>query len=66
MILPGGKRGLLVASRNLCAKPVKAIVRFKAQNGKKVSKRPKLRTPCKGKRAGKAKRQGRSEQGGGK
>ncbi len=66
MILPGGKGGLLVASRNLCAKPVKAIVRFKAQNGKKLNKRQQLRTPCKGKRAGKAKRQGRSGQGGGR
>jgi hypothetical protein len=66
MILPGGKRGLLVASRNLCSKPVKAIVRFKAQNGKKLNKRRKLRTPCKGKGAGKAKRQGRSGQSGGK
>ncbi len=46
MKLRGGKRGLLVASRDLCAKPVKAIVRFKAQNGKKVGKRPKLKTPC--------------------
>jgi hypothetical protein len=50
MTLPGGKHGLLVNSTNLCAKPVKAIIRFKAQNGKKVSPKPrrsKLRTPCK-------------------
>jgi hypothetical protein len=46
MILPGGKHGLLVASRNLCQAPVKAIVRFKAQNGKKVKPRTGLRTPC--------------------
>lgn len=52
MTLPGGKHGLLVNSTNLCAKPVKAVIRFKAQNGKKVSPKPrksKLRTPCKGK-----------------
>ncbi len=55
MILPGGKRGLLVASRNLCAAPVKAIVQLKGQNGKKANRRPKLRTPCKGKRANKGK-----------
>jgi hypothetical protein len=42
----GGKRGLLVNSRNLCQKRVKAIVRIKAQNGKKANQRPKLRTPC--------------------
>jgi hypothetical protein len=46
MILPGGKHGLLVASRNLCQKPVKAIVQLKGQNGKKANKRPRLRTPC--------------------
>ncbi len=49
MVLPGGKHGLLVASTNLCAKPVKGIVRFKAQNGRKVHSHPTLRTPCKGK-----------------
>jgi len=58
MILPGGKHGLLVASRNLCQKPVKALVRFKGQNGKKVGKRPKVRTPC-----GKKSRSGKRHQG---
>jgi len=47
MILPGGKKGLLVNSRNLCAKPVKGIIQLKGQNGKKANSRPKLRTPCK-------------------
>ncbi|HEU5252178.1 MAG TPA: hypothetical protein VFU16_02490 [Solirubrobacterales bacterium] len=55
LTLPGGKKGLLVNSTNLCAKPVKAIIRMKAQNGKKLNRKPKLRTPCgvkgKGKRA---------------
>lgn len=48
MTLPGGKHGLLVNSTNLCAKPVKAVIRFKAQNGKKlkVKHHNKLRTPC--------------------
>ena len=46
MTLPGGKKGLLVNSTNLCAKPVKAIIRLKAQNGKKINRKPKLRTPC--------------------
>ena len=58
MNLRGGKRGLLVASRDLCRRPVKAIVRFKAQNGKKLGKRQKLRTPCANKHSGKPKRQG--------
>jgi hypothetical protein len=50
MTLPGGKHGLLVNSTDLCKKPVKAILRFKAQNGKKLTPKPrknKLRTPCK-------------------
>ena len=34
--LPGGKHGLLQASTNLCAKPVKGIIRLHGQNGKKV------------------------------
>lgn len=46
MTLPGGKKGLLVNSTNLCAKPVKAIIRIKAQNGKKANSKPKLRTAC--------------------
>jgi hypothetical protein len=46
MTLPGGKHGLLVASRNLCATPVKAIVQFKAQNSRKANRRTTLRTPC--------------------
>jgi hypothetical protein len=47
MTLPGGKKGLLINSRSLCAKPVKAIIRIKGQNGKKANSKPKLRTPCK-------------------
>jgi hypothetical protein len=50
MTLPGGKKGLLVNSTNLCAKPVRAIIRIKAQNGKKMNRKPKLKTSCSGKR----------------
>lgn len=46
MTLPGGKKGLLVNSTNLCAKPVKAIIRLRGQNGRKINGKPKLRTPC--------------------
>jgi hypothetical protein len=49
LTLPGGKHGLLVASRNLCAKAVKGIIQLKGQNGKTANRRQKLRTPCKGK-----------------
>jgi len=43
----GGKRGLLVNSRNLCARKYKVLARFTGQNGKKANQRPKLRTACK-------------------
>jgi hypothetical protein len=49
LTLPGGKHGLLVASTNLCAKPVKGVIRLEGQNGKKVTRHPKIQTPCKGK-----------------
>ena len=59
MTLPGGKHGLLVASKNLCKGRVKAIVQLKGQNGKKANKRQKVRTPCGKKRHGKRKHHGK-------
>jgi hypothetical protein len=59
MTLPGGKKGLLVNSTNLCANPVKAIIRLKGQNGKKANSKPKLRTPCKKKHKKHPRRHGR-------
>jgi hypothetical protein len=50
MILPGGRHGLLVASKDLCKGKVRAIVQLKGQNGKKANRRSALRTPCKKKR----------------
>jgi hypothetical protein len=46
LVLPGGKHGLLVASRDLCQGPVKALIRFKAHNGRKQNSRQMLKTPC--------------------
>ena len=46
MTLPGGKRGLLVSSRDLCQAPVEGFVRLKAHNGRKRNSQPILRTPC--------------------
>jgi hypothetical protein len=48
LTLPGGKHGLLVASRNLCARSVKGIIQLKGQNGKTANRHVKLRTPCQG------------------
>ncbi len=45
--LRGGKHGLLVASENLCAKPPRAIVQLKAQNGRRANRHEILRsTAC--------------------
>lgn len=57
MNLRGGKRGLLVASTNLCAEPVRGIVRLKGQNGRRANKRVTLRTPC-GKKHNRSKKSG--------
>ncbi len=53
LTLRGGKKGLLVNSRNQCprkhgrkAKQQRVITRFKGQNGKKRNMRPRLRVPC--------------------
>ena len=50
--MKGGKKGLLVNSRDLCLKPNFSFLNFKAQNGKKlVKKKLPLRTPgCRGAR----------------
>lgn len=54
----GKKRGLLVNTRSLCGHKLKAIARFKAQNGKKRNMKPKLRTACKKARKGKGGKRG--------
>jgi hypothetical protein len=47
LTMQGGKKGLLVNSRDLCAKPSFSFMNFKAQNGKKlVKKRLRLRVPA--------------------
>jgi hypothetical protein len=44
--MKGGKKGLLVNSRDLCARPNRSVLNFKAQNGKKLRvKKLPLRTP---------------------
>jgi hypothetical protein len=52
LTMKGGKRGLLVNSRNLCAAPAFSNLKLKAQNGKRLQKkRLPLRVPgCKGKK----------------
>lgn len=46
LTLPGGKKGLLVNSDNLCKQPIRATVRIKSQNSRKSNRKPIVRTPC--------------------
>jgi hypothetical protein len=45
----GGKKGLIVNSRNLCVRPSKANAVFTGQNGKPHSFKPLVKNSCKGK-----------------
>jgi hypothetical protein len=50
LTMKGGKKGLLVNSRNLCGHPNLSFLNFKAQNGKQLKKKQPLRVPgCGGK-----------------
>ena len=46
LVLFGGKRGLVVNSRNLCAHRYRANVRAVGQNNKTAQLRPRVRTSC--------------------
>jgi hypothetical protein len=49
LTLQGGKKGLVVNSRNLCSKPSRADARFVGQNGIAYNFRPLLKPSCGGK-----------------
>jgi hypothetical protein len=49
LTMQGGRKGLVVNSRNLCARPARADARFVGQNGKPHSFRPLVRARCGGK-----------------
>ncbi len=44
--MQGGKKGLLVNSTNICAKPKRATVKYTAHNGRTYEERPVLRVKC--------------------
>ncbi len=46
LMLFGGKRGLVVNSRNICAHPYKAAVSFEAHNGASLVRRPNVKGQC--------------------
>jgi len=54
LTMQGGKKGLLVNSRNLCEKPSFADVKLDGQNGKTADQRSRLNNSCGGKVARKA------------
>jgi hypothetical protein len=45
--MQGGKKGLLVNSRDICKSVNRATVKFTGQNGKTAKSRPKLQSSCK-------------------
>lgn len=47
LTMQGGKKGLLVNSRDICREPGRATVKIRAQNGKRADSRPLLRSDCK-------------------
>jgi hypothetical protein len=63
IVLPGGKHGLLQASTDLCAKPVKGIIRLTAQNSRRSNKHVTIQTPCKKKKSKKHGKHGKSKGG---
>jgi hypothetical protein len=51
--MQGGKKGLIINSRNLCSKVSKAEADFTGQNGKEFTSRPVMKPQCGGKRKSK-------------
>ena len=45
--MQGGKKGLIVNSRDLCAHKSKAVAAFTAQNGKTYEQKPVVKATCK-------------------
>ena len=58
--LLGGKKGLLENSRDICLKPYRATVKLDAQNGKRLTLRPRLLADCKGKKPRKGGKKGKT------
>jgi len=56
--MQGGNKGLLVNSRDICARTYRARVRFSAHNGRVHTIRPKLVAQCKKKRGKKKAKRG--------
>jgi hypothetical protein len=44
--MQGGKKGLVVNSRNLCAGPAHAIAAYTAQSGRAYEQKPVVKASC--------------------
>jgi hypothetical protein len=53
--MQGGNKGLLVNSRDICARAYRATARFTAHNGRTFVAKPKMQVKCKGKKGRKRK-----------
>ena len=60
LTMQGGKKGLIVNSRNLCAKRSKANVRFAGHNGRALGAKPVMGARCGGKGSASKRHQRRS------
>ena len=49
--MQGGKKGLVVNSRNLCGSVQRAVVRLRAHNGRRITRRPVVQKSCKSKKS---------------
>ncbi len=59
MNMQGGKKSLLVNSRDICKSKNRAVVKLDGQNGKTFDSQPVVRNGCGGKKAGGSKRAGK-------
>ncbi len=57
--MAGGQKGLVVNSRDLCARKYRALAGFSGQNGKSHAAKPVVRVKCKKKGKGKARNDNR-------
>jgi hypothetical protein len=59
LTMPGGKKGLLQNSTNICAKANRAVAQFEGQNGKTADLKPALKVDCAKKKKKKSAHAGR-------
>ncbi len=61
LTMQGGKKGLLINSRNLCKKTYRATAEFNAHSGDAITLRPPMQNSCKKARKGNKQRSKRAQ-----